>query len=118
MLRDIKFSSNNTEQLVASKFFSAGWTVYRNGWPDFLFEKDGRLKWIEVKQRRRYTGSDGKVRISKTSKLSRSQRRIHKALKAYGIEVQVIHIDIDGNVVAPTGRNSVDKVLSWEEFLA
>jgi len=32
------------------KLKSEGWTVHRNGWPDFLAEKDGVFRFIEVKR--------------------------------------------------------------------
>jgi hypothetical protein len=40
---------STTEQTEYERLKADGWTVYRNGWPDFLAEKDGKFRLIEVK---------------------------------------------------------------------
>ncbi len=41
---------NTAEKLEAAALRADGWTLHRNGWPDFLAEKDGKFRFIEVKQ--------------------------------------------------------------------
>jgi Holliday junction resolvase len=40
---------HKSEQEIQTKLEQEGWTVYRNGWPDFAAEKDGVLRLVEVK---------------------------------------------------------------------
>lgn len=40
---------HKSEKEVQDKLEQEGWTVYRNGWPDFLAEKDGAFRLLEVK---------------------------------------------------------------------
>jgi hypothetical protein len=67
-----------SEQIVFDELRAEGWRVYRNGWPDFLAERDGQLRFIEVKL--------------KGEKLSAVQKRIHRALRLAGIRVEVRRI--------------------------
>lgn len=46
-----------TEDVIRKKYEAAGYTVYRNGWPDFLVEKDGVFFGVEVKIAR-YNGGE------------------------------------------------------------
>lgn len=39
-----------TERAFAQKMESEGWEVYRNGFPDFLCVKDGKVIFVEVKR--------------------------------------------------------------------
>jgi hypothetical protein len=41
---------NTAERQEAATLRAEGWTVHRNGWPDFLAEKDGQFRIIEVKK--------------------------------------------------------------------
>jgi len=41
---------NIAEKAEYDKLCAEGWTVYRNGWPDFLAYKDGKFRFIEVKR--------------------------------------------------------------------
>lgn len=45
-----------TEDLVRKQYEAAGYTVYRNGWPDFLVEKNGVFSGVEVKVARHNGG--------------------------------------------------------------
>ncbi len=72
---------NRSEQEVFDELAKDGYTVLRNGWPDFLaFRSDpilgDQVRFIEVKT------NGGRV--------SAVQKRIHKALAAYGITVEII----------------------------
>jgi len=76
---------NNFEKEVQEYFQADGWTVLRNGWPDFFCLKivqqsygapEIKLSAVEVKR-----GAD---------KLSMAQEAMHKALRQAGIPVWVI----------------------------
>lgn len=54
-----------------------GITVLKEGTPDFLCVKDGKLCFIEVKSRR--------------DKLSKEQKAYHKVLKEHGLKVYVVY---------------------------
>jgi hypothetical protein len=71
------FKLKESEQIVYTAFIEEGWTAYRNGWPDFAFEKDGRVRFVEVK-------SFGSTHVSE------DQAMMHALLeRASGIEVEV-----------------------------
>jgi len=40
---------NEAEQLVADKYISDGWSVIKDGAPDLILLKDGKIKFVEVK---------------------------------------------------------------------
>ena len=42
-------TSNEVEAQVAERLEAEGWEVLKNGWPDFLAYKDGKIRLIEVK---------------------------------------------------------------------
>ena len=69
-----------TEYIVKEKCEEAGWDVLRNGWPDFLLfdKKEKKAVFLEVKSLK--TG------------LSKDQKKMHRALKALGINVKTVRI--------------------------
>lgn len=54
---------NRSERLEYRRLITDGWKVYRNGWPDFLAEKDGKFRFIEVKTARSPHLSPGQKRM-------------------------------------------------------
>lgn len=68
------------ERLEAITLIDAGWTLHRNGWPDFLAEKDGKFRFIEVK--------DGYDRLSKSQK-----RMIGALFRLTGIATEIKHYE-------------------------
>lgn len=66
---------NSTEQLVQRSLKEDGWTVLRNGWPDFLCIKDSEVIGVEVKPWRPL--------------LSIQQHATHKALSVCGLKTFV-----------------------------
>jgi len=56
-----------SERLEYRRLITDGWKVYRNGWPDFLAEKDGKFRFIEVK-------------TNKYGRLAANQKRMVHAL--------------------------------------
>lgn len=67
---------HKSEQEVKDKLEQEGWTVYRNGWPDFAALKNGVLRLIEVKA---------------TGELSEEQIQMFALLKKLlGVEVEVL----------------------------
>jgi hypothetical protein len=66
----------------------AGWRVGRSGWPDFLLEKCGEIKCVEVK-------------LHRHTPLRPGQRRVLSALASYGVPCFVWTPD-DGFVRFPT----------------
>ena len=65
---------NETENYVKKQYEKQGYTVIRNGVPDFLLIKDGKLSFSEVK-----TTKD---------KLSKEQIHCHEVLKNITFEVK------------------------------
>lgn len=64
------------EKLEADALKADGWTLHRNGWPDFLAEKDGVFRLIEVKQN--------------TGRLSPAQKAMCKALfRLTGLKLEI-----------------------------
>ena len=59
-----------------------GFRVYKQGWPDFLIEKNGKYVAVEVKER---------------SGLAPRQQLMHEALKRAGLKVIVVTPDTDLN---------------------
>ncbi len=67
---------HKSEQEVKEQLEQEGWTVYRNGWPDFAAIKNGMLRFVEVKA---------------TGHLSNEQLRMFALLNGlFGIEVEVL----------------------------
>lgn len=64
------------ERNIAARLTDAGYTVHVNGWPDLLVERDGKLVAYEVK--------------APGDTLRPHQERVHEALRAAGITVEVI----------------------------
>lgn len=72
----------NYEAAVRDRLIAEGFEVHRNGWPDFLaVHTDGRVKAVEVK--------------AATDIIPAHQVRIHEALRAAGIEVEVVRVARD-----------------------
>jgi hypothetical protein len=80
-----------SERLEKERFERDGWTVYKNGWPDFLMTKqvDGKTVVRAVELKGHY--SDG------LQKIAPSQERMFAALKELlGIEVEVLYKRLSG----------------------
>lgn len=70
-------TSNVAEVAVVSRLEAAGYTVYKNGWPDLLAVKDDEVRFIEVKPH-------------SSSRLSLRQWNVAKELKKFfGVEVEI-----------------------------
>ncbi len=72
--------TNKREALVKKEAEALGWEVLAKGWPDYLFW-DKRTKTaiaIEVK--------------SSTDPLKKHQRKVHKILRACGLNVKTIKV--------------------------
>lgn len=82
-------TSNKHEAVVAEALEADGWTVYRNGWPDFMAVRGDEVRFVEVKP-------------SLTSRLSIRQSRVAKVLRRLA-PVEVV-TTVDGRVVAATGN--------------
>lgn len=70
--------NNPKEMAVLELLRSRGWNVERNGFPDYMIEKDGIVKGIEVKP------IGGKLR--------KSQRKMKKLFKLMGIPYLVFEV--------------------------
>jgi|SRR5208282_2841194 len=72
---------------------AAGWTVLKNGWPDFLLirEVDGKLvaKAVEVK------GVYKHIKSTTRDPLSKAQKDMLEALSKLGIETEVVYRDTE-----------------------
>jgi hypothetical protein len=69
-------TANKHEFAVATHFEEQGYTVLKNGWPDFLIVRGNEVRLVEVKPR----GSAG---------LGSRQRKIAEALTKLGLKVEV-----------------------------
>lgn len=82
---------NERENKVANDYYSAGWIVLKNGWPDLFCynKKSGEIKLIEVKALSKF-----KRRNKKNRKLglSRDQLRMHQYLRKAGFTVEVVFV--------------------------
>jgi hypothetical protein len=67
------------ERQVADDLQAQGYTVLKSGCPDFFAFKDGSFKFVEVKH-----GCDT---------VKPNQLKYHEALKHYGIQVEIIHLE-------------------------
>jgi len=90
---------NETENYVKRKYEEQGYTVIKNGVPDFLLIKDGKLSFSEVK-----TTED---------KLSEYQVYCHEVLKNIKYDVKT---DVVREIKPPKHLN--DKIMKdiWESF--
>lgn len=83
---------NKREAIVAEDYYSKGWIVLKNGWPDlFCYNKEtGEIELVEVKAK-----SQLKITKSGYRKLGRSQEqlRMHQYLEKAGFKVKIIHVD-------------------------
>lgn len=70
---------NEREQRVKQTLEADGWTVLRNGAPDFFVTKAGRLKAVEVK--------------GPNDQLSDRQKTVRDALVSAGIQYEVVYPD-------------------------
>lgn len=74
-----------SERRQKEGFERDGWTVIRNGWPDFLLvkEQDGKrvIRFVEIK------GIYGAT----VQKITEAQQATHDALKSAGFEVEVLY---------------------------
>lgn len=93
---------NTAEQLEADALRADGWTVHRNGWPDFLAEKDGKFRLVEVKR--------------KPDRLSGNQKNMCKALfRLTGLKLEVRYYSRRRGVLK-ADRLATDKLanlLAW-----
>ncbi len=93
---------NTAEKLEAAALRADGWTIHRNGWPDFMAEKDGKFRFIEVKQ--------------KPDRLSANQKKMCKALfRLTGIKLEVrYYVNRNGALKADrlTGAKQ-EELLAW-----
>lgn len=69
---------NANEQAFVERLESDGWTVLRNGWPDFLCVKGKHVKAIELKYN--------------TDTVRPNQTENHQALRLAGLTVEVKRI--------------------------
>lgn len=89
--RVISRLKNPAERAVAEKLFREGYAVFRRGWPDFFAVKDGDLRLIEVKPRRRYS----KARLSANQQFLADLFREH-----FGVVVElVLPDDVTGGML-------------------
>lgn len=72
------------ENVVREEYEKAGYTVYRNGWPDFLVVKDGVGFGVEVKSATE-NGSGGE-------KLSDAQIDMQTALHKLGVSTTIRYV--------------------------
>lgn len=70
------------EQTVYDMLRAEGWRVLKGGWPDFLAERGGSIRFIEVKN------SNDRVGVA--------QKRILRSLRRIGIEVEVVKLGENG----------------------
>ncbi len=68
-------TSNRHEELAIQTLLDDDWEVLKRGWPDILAIKDGKVRFIEVK--------DG------NTKLKPHQKRVSEILSYIGITVEV-----------------------------
>lgn len=92
---------NDLEKSVREKYIQEGWTVLRDGWPDFLVFRQGvngktELRGIEVK--------------SKTDVI-RSNQHIVLTLLAQVMKIQVV---LEGASLGDTGKVTVCDFLSHD----
>lgn len=66
-----------SEKLVHASLIAEGWTVLRNGWPDFLCFRNKEFKAVEVKH-----GMDV---------VHPNQKANHRVLRLMGLDVQVVY---------------------------
>lgn len=66
-----------SENIVYNALVNDGWKVLRGGWPDFLAEKDGELRFIEVKS-------------ASSPNLSSGQQEMHEMLSKHGFTTRVL----------------------------
>jgi hypothetical protein len=74
-------TSNRAEQEVCRRLEGEGYTVLKNGWPDFLAFRDNEVRFIEVKPNVR-------------CKMSPRQVRMASALRRCGIRVEMAYGDM------------------------
>lgn len=77
-------TSNEVEAKIVEALEEDGWEVLKNGWPDLLAVKDGKVRFFEVKPHG-------------LRKLSPRQQKMADVLKeVFGVEVEVVHEPIQG----------------------
>lgn len=69
---------SRSEYLFQQSALKEGWTIYRSGWPDFLLERDGILRFVEVKHHRHG--------------LNPNQKTLFATLKRNGFPVEVVYV--------------------------
>ena len=67
----------NEESKFKEDMKALGYTVYRNGYPDFLLEKDNMLVFVEIK--------------NNFDSIKPQQRRMFKLLQKHGIKVAICY---------------------------
>jgi len=72
---------NPIEEEAIKQYEALGYDVIKKGIPDLVLLKDGKIKFVEVKNSDTYSkGNDG---------LSPSQRRAFKLLEKHGFDVEI-----------------------------
>lgn len=80
MAAAIKNGMNIRERAFKKRAEEEGWTVLRNGWPDFVLTRGDAVRVVEVKRRR----SEG---------LQPHQQALHDALRRAGLTVEIHYAD-------------------------
>lgn len=73
-----------------------GWLVLDKGWPDYLFWKEDKVIFVEVK--------------SNTDTIKKHQKQIHKILKKLGLKVEVIQVS-KPMIYTEKGKSRLIKIL-------
>ena len=89
---------NASEQIIHDSLVNDGWTVYRGGWPDFIAEKDGKLKFIEVKS-------------ESSPNLSKEQTKIHDLFQRHGLDTKVLLVYTKPTIEDITPRDRSEEVM-------
>lgn len=78
---------NRRERSVYNKYTALGFKALKKGWPDFLFYKDGKIVFVEVKRRQ----------IAPTEKmgLSKHQREMKEAMELLCRESKIAEYRIE-----------------------
>ena len=74
-------STSGVEKRIHTFFTTAGCTVLKNGWPDFLVVKGNRYLMMEAKNRH--------------ERVSTAQKEMHKTLRTLGFKVIVVRPEED-----------------------
>lgn len=112
-------SSNPSELAFADEAERRGWVVHRNGWPDFLLERNGKIVAVEIKRPTTAIPTrTGRPQVGRASKPTREQRRIHRLLRQHGIPVLVIRVDPSGHPVMWDQQARTWARATWDDAYA